>query len=93
MSNKDNVGCHLISMHNISYQMRLMREFRDAVREDRLPQWLRQFCEDRWGEAGAPQWVVNALAYVGVDVRGETPSTSTSTVPSSSSLAFEQRNA
>ncbi|KAJ1643906.1 Queuine tRNA-ribosyltransferase catalytic subunit 1, partial [Coemansia asiatica] len=32
---KDTTGCHLITIHNIAFQMRLMRDIRRAIVEDR----------------------------------------------------------
>ena len=40
---RETVGCHLISIHNIAYQMRLMRDIRDAIQRDDFSAWIQQF--------------------------------------------------
>ncbi|RKP09709.1 tRNA-guanine(15) transglycosylase-like protein [Thamnocephalis sphaerospora] len=65
---KDTVGCHLVSIHNISYQMRLMRGVRESIIAGEFPAFVRKFMRDRFGESNTPQWVVNALSSVGVEL-------------------------
>ncbi|KAJ2788002.1 Queuine tRNA-ribosyltransferase catalytic subunit 1 [Coemansia interrupta] len=64
---KDTTGCHLITVHNIAFQMRLMRDIRRAVIEDRFPEFIRDFMQTRFGKT-VPRWVVEALQSVGVDL-------------------------
>ena len=40
---KETVGCHLISIHNIAYQMKLMRDIRKAIEMDEFPEWIKSF--------------------------------------------------
>jgi hypothetical protein len=46
MRQKETVGCHLISIHNIGYQMRLMRDIRNAIAKDEFPSWIQQFMKE-----------------------------------------------
>jgi len=41
---------------------------RDAILEGRFPEYLRSFFRDYFGDAGYPEWCVNALRSVGVDL-------------------------
>ncbi|KAG0030598.1 hypothetical protein BGZ81_002463 [Podila clonocystis] len=69
---KETVGCHLISIHNTAYQLRLMRQIRESVIEDRFPQFIHRFFKDLFVEKSAyPEWAVNALKSVNVDLMGE----------------------
>lgn len=43
MRTKETVGCHLLSIHNIAYQMKLMRDMRNAISQDTFPDWVRNF--------------------------------------------------
>lgn len=43
LHSKETVGCHLLSIHNISYQMRLMRDIRQSIIDDSFPQFIRGF--------------------------------------------------
>lgn len=69
LTTKDTVGCHLISLHNVAFQLRLMGEIRAAIEKDEFPQWIHQFFAGYFKEkAKYPEWAVNALRSVGVDL-------------------------
>ena len=40
---KETIGCHLLSIHNIAYQMRLMGDIRAAIEADKLPEFVTRF--------------------------------------------------
>ena len=40
---KETLGCHLITQHNIAYQMRLMKDIRESILQDRFPDFVREF--------------------------------------------------
>ncbi|KAJ1675797.1 Queuine tRNA-ribosyltransferase catalytic subunit 1 [Spiromyces aspiralis] len=64
---KENVGCHLVSVHNIAFQMRLMKGIREAILRDEYPRFVRRFMQRRFGGT-VPQWIVNALQSVNIDL-------------------------
>jgi hypothetical protein len=45
-----------------------MGRARDAIVEGKFPEYLRTFFKDYFGEAGYPQWCVDALRSVNVDL-------------------------
>jgi queuine/archaeosine tRNA-ribosyltransferase len=57
-------------MHNVHYQLNLMRLAREAILEDRYPQFVRDFFNKLYhGEKiKYPQWAVAALRGVGLDL-------------------------
>ncbi|CAG8447356.1 10563_t:CDS:2 [Acaulospora colombiana] len=66
-STRETVGCHLITIHNVSYQLRLMRNIRNAIIEDRFPPFIQKSFKDLFGGADKyPEWAVNALQSVNV---------------------------
>lgn len=67
---KETVGAHLLTMHNVWYQLQLMRDVRTAIIEDRYPAFLKQFFFDKHGgdKTQYPEWAVEALKMVGVDI-------------------------
>ena len=67
---KETVGAHLLTMHNVWYQLALMRSVRESIIEDRFPALLKQFFSDlHEGEKSKyPDWAVEALQTVGVDL-------------------------
>lgn len=68
-SAKETVAAHLLTMHNVWYQINLMKEARDAIILDRYPAFLRRFFKDLHADkAKYPSWAVDALKSVGVDI-------------------------
>lgn len=41
---------------------------RDAILKDKFPGYLHRFFKTYYGETGYPQWIVDALRSVGVDL-------------------------
>ncbi|CAK7222537.1 hypothetical protein SBRCBS47491_004897 [Sporothrix bragantina] len=70
-ASKETVAAHLLTMHNVWYQLDLMRSLREAIIEDRFPARVREFFADLYpsGPADYPDWAVDALAGVGVHLR------------------------
>ncbi|KAJ3372934.1 Queuine tRNA-ribosyltransferase catalytic subunit 1 [Allomyces arbusculus] len=65
---RETTAAHLISVHNIAYQMQLMREMRTAIIEHRFPEWTQTFCKRQYPKGNVPFWAVEALASVGIEV-------------------------
>jgi tRNA-guanine family transglycosylase len=67
---KETAGAHLLSIHNVFFLLDLMRRVREAVLEDRYPEFLRGYFAKMYnGEKEKyPGWAVEALRGVGVDV-------------------------
>ncbi|KAG6092322.1 hypothetical protein E4U30_005585 [Claviceps sp. LM220 group G6] len=69
-TSKETVAAHLLTIHNVWYQLNLMRELRQSIIEDRFPARVQQFFADRYKEkANYPDWAVTALRLVNVDLR------------------------
>lgn len=67
---KETAGAHLLTMHNVHYQLNLMRLAREAILEDRYPRFVKEFFGKLydWKKEKYPEWAVNALKGVGVDL-------------------------
>jgi len=67
---KETVGAHLLTIHNVWYQLALMRKVRAAIIEDRYPAFLKGFFSDLHGgdRSKYPEWAVDALRGVGVEL-------------------------
>ncbi|KAG4030807.1 hypothetical protein MFRU_011g02590 [Monilinia fructicola] len=67
---KETVGAHLLTMHNVWYQLELMRNARKAIIEDTYPAFVRKFFSNLYGgeKSKYPDWAVEALRTVGVDL-------------------------
>ncbi|CDH59103.1 queuine trna-ribosyltransferase [Lichtheimia corymbifera JMRC:FSU:9682] len=69
VTTRDTVGCHLVSIHNVAFQLRLMREMREAIQADEFPAWIKQFFAGYFGDKSKyPEWAINALRSVNVDL-------------------------
>ncbi|KAG1813713.1 tRNA-guanine(15) transglycosylase-like protein [Suillus variegatus] len=64
----ETAGAHALTIHNLVFQARVMGGARDAILEGRFPEYLRSFFFDYFGDTGYPEWCVNALRSVGVDL-------------------------
>lgn len=61
-----------LTMHNVQYQLSLMGSIRQAIIEDRYPAFIRKFFDDYCGSLhSAPEWAVEALKRVNVDLLAE----------------------
>lgn len=59
---KETTACHLLTIHNLAYQLNLMRQVRQSITEDRFPDFIVQFLHDLYGKSeDIPQWVKDAL--------------------------------
>ncbi|KAK9762759.1 Queuine tRNA-ribosyltransferase catalytic subunit 1 [Basidiobolus ranarum] len=66
---KETVGCHLLSIHNIAFQMQLMKKLRQSIVDDRFPDFLREFMYTRYKKSKKyPAWIINALKSVNVEL-------------------------
>ncbi|RIA92226.1 queuine tRNA-ribosyltransferase [Glomus cerebriforme] len=66
---RETVGCHLITLHNVSYQLRLMNSIRQAILNDNFPSFIQQFFKELFGgKDNYPIWAVNALKSVNIEL-------------------------
>jgi len=65
---RETSAAHSVTLHNITFQARLMGGARDAISNGTFPEYLRTFFARYFGDVGYPEWCVNALRSVGVDL-------------------------
>ena len=67
---RDETGCHLITIHNIAYQLNLMRRARESIINNEFPTFVRQFMLDMFGEDKDkyPKWMVEAFESVNITI-------------------------
>jgi queuine tRNA-ribosyltransferase len=71
-TSKETVAAHLLTIHNVWYQLNLMREVRQSIIEDRFPAYIRQFFANLYdSKTDYPDWAVGALKLVNVDLMAE----------------------
>ncbi|OBZ67152.1 putative queuine tRNA-ribosyltransferase [Grifola frondosa] len=64
----ETAGAHALTQHNLVFQARVMGGARDAIMSGTFPEYLKTFFANYFGEEGYPEWCVNALRSVGVDL-------------------------
>nr|KMM68664.1 queuine tRNA-ribosyltransferase [Coccidioides posadasii RMSCC 3488] len=69
LASKETAGAHLLTMHNVHYLLSLMNSARQAIIDDRYPAFCREFFGKLYSNrSDYPDWAVNALQKVGVDL-------------------------
>ncbi|KAK9470854.1 tRNA-guanine(15) transglycosylase-like protein [Dipodascopsis tothii] len=68
---KETTGAHLLTLHNVHYQLSLLRRARAAIVADRFPEFVAEFFATLYAgdKSRYPQWAVDALATVGIHLR------------------------
>jgi len=62
----ETVSCHLLTVHNIAFQMKLMRDIRDSIKEQRFPRFIQDYMLTVYPNKDYPTWIINALEAVNV---------------------------
>ncbi|EEB05660.1 queuine tRNA-ribosyltransferase [Schizosaccharomyces japonicus yFS275] len=67
---KETAAAHLMTIHNVHYQLNLMREMRQAIIDDTFPAFVKRFFNDKYegDKTKYPSWAVGALRTVNVDL-------------------------
>ncbi|CAF0821923.1 unnamed protein product [Rotaria sordida] len=66
--NKETTACHLLTIHNVAYQMRLMSRIRQAIIEERFPEFIKEFVSNYYQDKDIPQWITNSLKSVNIQL-------------------------
>jgi len=69
VSTGDPAVCNMLTVHNVAYQLELMRAVRESIQEDRFPKFVRQFFTDMFPDGDYPQWAMDALDSVGIHLK------------------------
>jgi queuine tRNA-ribosyltransferase len=60
----------LVTYHNVAYMQNLTRRIRQAIEEQRFPDFVRGFLRDLHPQGDVPQWVCDALEAAGISLEG-----------------------
>jgi queuine tRNA-ribosyltransferase catalytic subunit len=63
------VACNLLTVHNVAYQLRLMRTIRENIAAGTFVQFIYNFMDTMYPDKKFPEWAVDALKAVGVDLK------------------------
>ncbi|XP_033336735.2 tRNA-guanine transglycosylase isoform X1 [Megalopta genalis] len=62
----ETAACHLLSIHNVAFQLRLMKDIRQSIKEQKFPEFIQQFMLNLYPNKEYPTWIINALNAVNV---------------------------
>lgn len=66
---RETIACHLITIHNIFYQLDLMRKIRRSIIEGSFCDFARKFFMDMFGtRSNFPKWIVDAFNSVNINL-------------------------
>lgn len=68
LATRETAGAHLLTLHNVYYQLELMRQARQAILRDEYPEFVQQFFKDLYANKDYPAWAVDALKKVNIDL-------------------------
>ncbi|EFA85809.1 queuine tRNA-ribosyltransferase [Heterostelium album PN500] len=68
VAGKESIGGQLLTYHNIAYQMRLMRELRQSIIDNKLSEYINRFISLQYPKGDCPQWAIDALNHAGIQV-------------------------
>lgn len=63
----DPIACSLITIHNVSFQLTLMKEVRISIEQDTFPEFVKTFMDELY-PVDKPKWIVDALDSVNIKV-------------------------
>eukprot|EP00122_Pirum_gemmata_P013442 Pgem_evm1s12517 len=58
---QEEVACHLVTIHNIAYQLTLMQSLRESIIEDKFVDFVINFMAKMYPTKDYPLWAINAL--------------------------------
>ncbi|KAK7485281.1 hypothetical protein BaRGS_00023532 [Batillaria attramentaria] len=62
----ETVACTLLTVHNIAYQLRLMRSMHESIIAGQFPEFVQTFFKDMFPKKNYPDWAVDALSSVNI---------------------------
>ena len=70
IATKQPTACILLTIHNISYMVRMMKQMREAIFNDTFPDWVRKFLRNMYPKGSRPpQWATDCLEKgAGIDL-------------------------
>lgn len=69
IAQRETVACNYITIHNVHYQLSLMRSVRRSILDKSFPTFVQEFMTRIYPKKDYDEWAVNALASVGIHLR------------------------
>ncbi|KAJ8929321.1 hypothetical protein NQ314_018029 [Rhamnusium bicolor] len=62
------IACHLLTEHNLAFQLRLMKMIRDSIHENTFPKFVADFMLNLHPDKDYPTWIQNSLKAVNIEL-------------------------
>lgn len=62
------VACNLLTVHNVAFQLRLMKNIRDSIKEGRFPQFVQDYMANLYPDKKYPKWILDATQAVNIQL-------------------------
>ncbi|KAK5645694.1 hypothetical protein RI129_004158 [Pyrocoelia pectoralis] len=63
------ISCHLLTVHNVAFQLRLMKNIHESIKENKFVKFVENFMANLHPDKDYPSWVVDALETVGIELK------------------------
>ncbi|XP_063902650.1 queuine tRNA-ribosyltransferase catalytic subunit [Zophobas morio] len=63
------VACHLLTEHNIVFQMNLMKDIRQSITKGKFPDFVRDFMLQVYPTKNYPSWIIDSLSAVNIKLK------------------------
>uniref|UniRef100_A0A0B6ZEC9 tRNA-guanine(15) transglycosylase-like domain-containing protein n=1 Tax=Arion vulgaris TaxID=1028688 RepID=A0A0B6ZEC9_9EUPU len=67
-TNSEPASCNIITVHNVEYQLQLMRSIHQSILQDKFPEFVQQFFATMFPDKKYPDWAIDALASVNISL-------------------------
>lgn len=62
------VACHLLTVHNLAFQLRLMGTIRKSIIENRFPQFVQNYMLNLYTDKAYPNWIRESMKAVNIEL-------------------------
>jgi tRNA-guanine family transglycosylase len=60
------VACHLLTEHNVVFQMCLMKDIRESIKTNMFPDFVKKFMVEAYPDKNYPSWIRDSLSAVNI---------------------------
>ncbi|KAL3267393.1 hypothetical protein HHI36_011522 [Cryptolaemus montrouzieri] len=62
------VACHLLTIHNVTFQLRLMKGIRNSITQGNFPKFVADFMLKNYPDKNYPKWIKESLSTVNINL-------------------------
>ncbi|XP_026472284.1 queuine tRNA-ribosyltransferase catalytic subunit-like [Ctenocephalides felis] len=64
----ETVACHLLTIHNVAFQLQLMRDIRESIKKNEFTKFVQDFMKEHFHDREYPEWIVDSLKAVNINL-------------------------